>query len=431
MIFLLFRDVQAVNKNDNSAKNDVLPGMDQISQGRHKLFDSWSYEYKLTLERSIERNYDLNATGDDALDFLSTELDCAFVYVPSNAWNAYIDLELVKESEFKDAGNRHDHNTELNVKELNVSFRNLSPNVVVNAGRQSYKDKREWLYDEELDALRLFYQSGGFGLDVSVSGDELFDKDLANKDERKDIYNLFLLAKYHGSQYRRYAAYLFIRNNHEEEERLRWLGLRATGESGRGFSYWLESAYLVGQSRIASSGQYQRIAAYGLDLGGTLVFKSKLNPSISIGWAYGSGDHDPESGGDNGFRQTGLQDNNGRLNGFTRVKYYGEILEPELSNLNIFTAGLGIHPFKKTSIDLLYHTYRQPEKSNQLRDSNLEMNPLGNGRDLGRELDLIFGFRAIKNLSLELVYGKFLPGGAFGEDAETATHINFKLDYKF
>lgn len=431
MILLFFRDVQAVAETNESAKNGEIFDVGGSPRGRHELFGFWSCEYELTLERSVERNYSLDTNSADDLDFFSTEFEGIFIYTPSNVWNAYIDLELVNEKEFKDSGHRHDHDTEFNIKELNVSLKTSSPNVVVKAGRQPYKDKREWLYDEELDALRLFYQSGSVGLDASISGDAIFEKDLANNDERKDIYNLFLLAKYNRSQDKRYTAYLFFRNNHEDEERLRWAGVRAMGESNRGFSYWFDAAYLTGKSRIASSGRYQRIAAYGVDFGGTLVFKSNLNPSLSVGWAYGSGDHDSESGSDNNFRQTGLQDNNGRLNGFTRFKYYGEIFEPELSNLSIFTAGLGVHPFKKTSVDLLYHSYRQPAKADHLRDSNLERDPLGEDRDIGNEVDLILGFGAIKNFSMELVYGKFLPGGGFGEDAEKATHINFKLDYKF
>jgi hypothetical protein len=37
----------------------------------------------------------------------------------------------------------------------------------------------------------------------------------------------------------------------------------------------------------------------------------------------------------------------------------GERLDPELSNLLIFTGGIGIRPTRRSSIDLVYHHYLQ------------------------------------------------------------------------
>lgn len=432
-IFLLvYCEALASADQVNVAGRYELPLLSsERSTGANKFSDSLSYGYKLTIENSVEENYDLDPYEADKYDLFTTELEIGFLYKPSQKWDIYFDLELVSEAGLVDTADKHNNDNEINIKELNATYYGALCNCALKAGRQEYKDEREWLYDEELDAIRLFYRSGKLGWDLSISGDQLFERDLTDNDERKDIYNMFLTAEYLVDKDSKYVTYLFVRNNHEEGERLRWLGFRAIGEIDQGSQYWLESAYLTGKSRISTFGRQRKIEAYGFDLGGTLVSDSKLKPSISLGWAFGSGDNDSDSGRDRYFRQTGLQDNNGNLNSFTRFKYYGEVIEPELSNLSIFTAGIGFHPYTKTSINLVYHDYRQHEKSKKLRDSNLELEPLGVNRDIGKEVDLIVGFRGIEDLYLEFVYGRFRPGAAFGVGLEKAQYINFKLKYKF
>ncbi len=80
-------------------------------------------------------------------------------------------------------------------------------------------------------------------------------------------------------------------------------------------------------------------------------FDHKLKPSVTLGYALGSGDDASTSDVDESFRQTGLQDNSAKFNGVTRLKYYGEVLNPELSNLSVLTAGVGIRPSPRSSID--------------------------------------------------------------------------------
>ena len=131
-----------------------------------------------------------------------------------------------------------------------------------------------------------------------------------------------------------------------------------------------------------------------------------LEPSLTVGFAIGS----------KSFRQTGLQDNSGRFNGVSKFKYYGEVLDPELSNIMIWTGGLGIIPFDETSLDIVYHYYAQVKKSDKLRDANVDEDLTGEDRDLGHEVDMIFGSEIIKNVQVVLITGVFMPGKAFPED---------------
>ena len=51
----------------------------------------------------------------------------------------------------------------LELKELFVLLRSLPGGLSLQVGRQRFEDERQWLYDEELDAVRLWLQRGALG----------------------------------------------------------------------------------------------------------------------------------------------------------------------------------------------------------------------------------------------------------------------------
>ena len=162
----------------------------------------------------------------------------------------------------------------------------------------------------------------------------------------------------------------------------------------------------------------QRISGGGLDLGSTYQFDHPLKPSITFGFAFGSGDADSNDSIDTRFRQSGLEDNQGKFNGVTSFKYYGELVDPELSNLLIFTGGLGIRPTRKSSVDLVFHEYLQDQVSAKLKGWAIEAKPAGLSRRLGKEIDLITGYREIRDLDTKLILGYFIPEDAFPQDVQ-------------
>jgi alginate production protein len=144
---------------------------------------------------------------------------------------------------------------------------------------------------------------------------------------------------------------------------------------------------------------------------------------LTLGQAAGTGDGHPSGGVDRNFRQSGLQGNEGDFNGATDFKYYGELFDPELSNLSIFTTGVGINPTKTSSIDLVYHSYRQEKASDSLSDAGIDINPDGRSKKLGSETDLIIGYvNEDRPLSFEmaLILGYFIPGKAFPSSSENS-----------
>jgi hypothetical protein len=141
--------------------------------------------------------------------------------------------------------------------------------------------------------------------------------------------------------------------------------------------------------------------------------------------------HDRANDGTDGaFRQTGWQRNNGNLGGVTSFRYYGEVVDPELSNLGISTLGIGTRLGRDASIDLVWHEYRQDVAEGFLRQSDLDEDPDGVHRDLGREIDWIAGLRNALGSDFELVLGWFEPGDAF-PDADAAWKVSLQWRYRF
>ena len=131
---------------------------------------------------------------------------------------------------------------------------------------------------------------------------------------------------------------LYRDDRDESEADLTWVGVRSVGELLDDLEYWVEAAAVRG-----ADGR-RDVRGHGFDTGATWAFEDvAMEPSVTLAFARGSGDRNRRDGVDRDFRQTGLQDNTARFNGVTSFAYYGETLDPELSNLNVFTIGVGLH----------------------------------------------------------------------------------------
>jgi alginate production protein len=159
----------------------------------------------------------------------------------------------------------------------------------------------------------------------------------------------------------------------------------------------------------------------------TWMAKSGLN--FTLAYALGQGDK-PNSQKDNSFRQTGLQDNNAKFGGVTSFKYYGELTDPELSNLEIITAGIGFRYEYQISVDLVVHYYEQNQLSQQFVGAEIRKRPNGLDAELGWEADVVFGWRPHISWDLEVIAAYFEPGEAFGA-ADSAMLGKLQLRYRF
>ena len=115
----------------------------------------------------------------------------------------------------------------------------------------------------------------------------------------------------------------------------------------------------------------------------------------------------------------------------TSFRYLGELVRPEVSNLMIFTAGIGFRPTRRSSVDLVFHHYRQVEAVPFLRDTRLRRAPSGESRDIGNALDLIIGIEDFRPVEMEIVFSYFHPGAAFTVSADDAWFATVQIEYNF
>lgn len=279
----------------------------------------------------------------------------------------------------------------------------LSLPLALQLGRQRFADGRQWLFDENLDGVRLELQLGRLVNEISAS------THLNSKSDREALENYLLRSDFHFTSRNQLGLYAFYRKDpiNEQSDRT-YLGM--SGEARvYGHNLWLEAASLSGDNGS------RRRQGFATDLGVTLRLGSDREWSVTLAQALGSGDDNSKDEIDQTFRQTGLDDNEARFNGIIKFKYYGVASDPELSNLRIATAGIGLSAKRKYSIDLVYHRYDQIVESSRFR-SKVIQNPNGKDRQLGTEIDLILAMRINRNLTVQGISGLFQPGAAFDDN---------------
>jgi alginate production protein len=196
------------------------------------------------------------------------------------------------------------------------------------------------------------------------------------------------------------------------------------------WSYWLEAALARGEINNAQDIPVPQ-RGESLDVGVTLIAPVSMEPSLTLGYAFGSGDDDQTDGVDYTFHQSGMQLNNGKWNGVSNFRYYGELLRPELANLRVETYGFGLRPRRRTSIDLIYHRYRLDRAAGGLVNAAIDRNTNLLQTDLGSEWDVVIGIEDFRPFEFEIDFGYFQPGGAFPGNNDSATTTRLKMKYVF
>lgn len=299
----------------------------------------------------------------------------------------------------------------------------------LQVGRQDFDHGREWLFDHNLDAARLYLNFDDFEIQMAAAT-VMFDA--ATEDRLVDNYLLAVKAEpfekhefFFYGLHRMHGDFIDLDRTH--------VGASLNGKFGD-FEYWVDAGYAWGEE------EKQDVGGWGVDFMAMYVWdKAFLEPSVFAGFAHGSGDSDPADGSDGNFRQSGLHDNQMSLNGVTSFRYLGELVRPDLSNLSVLTFGIGLRPFDKTSIDLVFHRYWQVERYpifGQLGrpSTRLRLNPSGLDEDIGSEVDLIIGFEHLYPFEVKFIAGYFHPGDGMLQPvgpADDAWWVSLQLKINF
>lgn len=387
----------------------------------------YQYSYGSESEITYRRNPDLNDRVRDNFLLLTPQLNGTVVYRPADWVATTLELILEREiaaqeekiiilpsGEMQFAPRRR---TSLLVDQAFVTIGGFIAPFEFNAGRRNYEDERHWLYDTSMDIASISLKTGHIRAEAFAGREVLVDLDLLNKQAKDRINTYTLYVDYRGIEDILFAGYTVFRDDQARKEgRPLLLGVSAQGMPSEKFSFWTQIASLRGSDELK-----RKFSAYAFDVGGTYRFmRLPFRPNVTLGYAFATGDVNPNDNRNTEFRQTGLQSNEARFAGVPKFKYYGETLDPELSNVGILTAGLGFLPAPYVSIDLVYHRYRLDGIADSIRNSELtalmNQDDMQLSKDMGSAFDVVLGFRnlfGVRRLGLDLRFGWFFPGKAF------------------
>lgn len=422
---------------------------------------------ELDNETTYRKNVELEDTAEDDLFRLEQELQLEIFY------RAAANLALFLETEVQYSADLFAEDDEREVEwavlrgQTWLYVGNLLQSAFsLQLGRQNLEDKREWWWDQTLDALRLHYDLPRLHAEVTVAQEIApFATDQDRIDPRdKDVLRLFGHVSWRWRRRHRLEAFVLYQHDHSSQQSIGqlvpsdqrdesdadvvWFGIRVMGRLrfvplGR-FNYWLDSASVIGNEILldferieggnhrVSDRRDHDILGWAIDIGVSWQTALPGQPTLTLAYALGSGSDQPEDGTEHAFRQTGLQDNNDRFGGVDSFRYYGELLRPELSNLQIWTMALGVRLLRSSSVELLYHLYRQVEPVPFLRRARIRAEPEGEHRAIGQEWDVVIGIEEWEHVEVELIGAVFRAGSAYGSlSGKIAYVLECKIELNF
>jgi hypothetical protein len=274
----------------------------------------------------------------------------------------------------------------------------------VTVGRQEFEDPRGWLYDRSLDAVRLDWRPADVRFELSAGRTADIERTRTFEERGSHVMALVEQARARGVV----GAYAISRDLDDPMgERRLYLGGHSRGSFIPQTTSWLDVALLFGER------DDHDLRGFGADAGLTWAPPLTAPFDFTLGHAVGSGGPPQQSGDDDRtFHQTGWHDNTASIGGRVPLHSYGEVLDPELSNLAVTTLGTGAR-LGRHAVDLLWHGYRQAEPSSSVAGLNVDGRASGLDADLGQGLDLVYGTELGERLLLVGVLGAFEPGAAF------------------
>lgn len=332
-------------------------------------------------------------------------------FMPDRPVHARVELEWKRQTR-RESGERPEKQTRLELNQAWIGLKdNLIPYSYLKLGRWLYRDEREWLLDENLDGGWLHWRNGNWSADAFGGRVNFWQKDLMDRTTRNTsrVNIVGLLAGYKVANGWRVGAYGVMQDNISQNTfRQSNFGVRSHNAKHDRLRHWLELGAAEGHKKGES------IRGYALDMGGTVIFPvENLKPRLTLGYAVGS----------KNYRQTGLQSNEAKFGGDTKFKIYGETLNPDLTNLQVLTLGVGATIGEQSTLDLIYHDYRQL-RLGELSNDDMELSPRYDrqtGRRLGYGLDLIYGWQPVDNIKFESRLGLFNPSSRFAAGSKASS----------
>ncbi len=365
----------------------------------------------LEFEFETLRNRRLEADEIRRIDEYKPTATLGLHWQSEGRWSIVNETELAYQYE-RETGESGESTTRLNINKLYALADLPEWNSQVAIGRWDIEDERNWLFDDELDGVKARYAYDRWTVDAYAARLDRWERDLLHDtDTRGEDTNLIGVTGYYElSKRHNLIVRALSQRNSDTDLRLTHLSVGSFASPKQGpLQHWALLSMVDGRD------QGDEVSGQAVDVGATLFLSQEAawQPRVSLGYAWGSGD----ASSDGTHRQTGLQDNNAAMGGLTKFQVYGETLNPSLSNIHILTLGGGFAPGPNSSLDLVYHNYRQDHVA-ALTDTNLRPRAdTQSGRNLGQGVDLIWGWRPDSRVRVEAALGMFKPDDRFRSSA--------------
>ncbi len=393
--------------------------------------------------------------GDPDGDFdrllLEQEIETEVFYTFGEPLSLFVQFRLVMEEDLWSQVPDQLSNQYVERGEMWMASEDIAGSGIgLEIGRLDFEDDRRSWWDAELDAVRALFETDAAEIVVAVAREiapDRTDRDFIDP-EQDHVLRIFAEASWDWAENHAVEAFglhhiddsstqrvgdrVTTEREDESDATLTWLGARSSGvieaDSIGLFGYWVEAAWVTGREKwlefdeISSNKSEvverlnRDVSGWALEFGATWIAPLDFEPRVTLGYALGSGERHPDSGDDRSFRQTQLHGNEPGFGGVQSFSRYGTLLDPELSNLYILTAGLGVSLFDASSLDFVYHYYRQFDPATALRDARLDPELTGRHRDLGHGVDIILALEQWRRVDLLIVGSFFRAGDAFGPD---------------
>lgn len=435
-----------------------LPGFSPAMADENPALD---YSFTISLENSEIDNLSL---GDDSrVDKLTVqdyELELALEYTVNDNLYFFLVAGLVDETETVKPVDIVDESNGLERKQIGVGVffgEEIASEFIL--GRREFVSASEWWiwWDEELDAISLDSAYGNFEtligvaeeqwkvstdddfVDPEIDGVRRFIASLSWEFAEDQSLNFYYLDQDDNSDSHNVGDFEDFDKRDEADGDLSWSGVSYLGEFDldklgeievelhysrvRGDETFYEfDDPEGGRSEVIEKGD-SHVSAQAESYLLSWSPAQLEDWSFMVGRARGEGDSNPEDNRDESYRQNDLQGDS---------EVFGELYQPEISNLIVQMFGIEWEAHEGVEIALMYYDYEQDERSDEIVDVTIEVDPTGLSSDLGREVDLVVTIEAFDSLELVLIAARFEAGKAYGTyDGETSNLLSFELEYEF
>jgi len=419
------------------------------------------YKFELSIERSALEGLSLGSEpAEDRLVEEEYEFEFSLEYQINNNLYLFFTGTLFDETETVKTSGDEEEVSGLERKLMGLGyFFGESVKSELNIGRMEFVSASEWWvwWDEELDAISLYSIYGDLEASLVLAEEqarESTDADFIDPEiegiqrillslgwEFSDGHSLYLyyLDQADDSQSFRVGELEDFDKIDEEDADLSWSGISYLGEfeieSVGDIEIELHAARVSGDETLyefddpAAGMAEVEEREQGKVSGSAHSILVRWTPAALDDWTFilgsatGSGDRNPDNSRDKSFRQSGLQGDS---------EAFGELYQPELSNIEIDVIGFELEISEGVGLALLSYDYRQRELAEEMRDVSIENDLSGTSRALGREVDLVLTIEARDGLEIIVTAAEFDPGSAYGGFSnETSSYINFELGYEF